>query len=87
MKKEKQEEQQKVEECSRSQEELVPPPTPEPDIDPDEDLELSGEGEDDIPEKNGDIVRCGLMCYFALKTVKLCCLFISCIFSCDLLRC
>lgn len=61
MKREKQEEQQKVEECTRSKEELVPPPTPEPDIDPDEDLELSGEGEDDIPEeKNGEIVRCGL---------------------------
>ncbi|XP_031707221.1 uncharacterized protein LOC116385688 isoform X1 [Anarrhichthys ocellatus] len=58
MKREKYEEQQKVEvESSRSQEELVPPPTPEPDIDPNEDLELSGEGEEDAPEeKNGEIV-------------------------------
>ncbi|MEQ2260804.1 hypothetical protein XENORESO_001678, partial [Xenotaenia resolanae] len=52
MKKEKNEEQQKVE---RNQEELLPPPTPEPDIDPDEDLELSG-GEEDAPEKNGEVV-------------------------------
>lgn len=58
MKREKHEEQQKVEvESLRSQEELVPPPTPEPDIDPDEDLELSGEGEDEaVEEKNGEIV-------------------------------
>lgn len=58
MKREKHEEQQKVEvESLRSQEELVPPPTPEPDIDPDEDLELSGDGEEDAPEeKNGEIV-------------------------------
>ncbi|XP_030018373.1 uncharacterized protein LOC115438726 isoform X2 [Sphaeramia orbicularis] len=57
MKREKLEEQQKVEvESLRNQEELVPPPTPEPDIDPDEDLELSG-GEDDAPEeKNGEAV-------------------------------
>lgn len=59
MKKEKHEDQQKVEvDSSRGQEELIPPPTPEPDVDPDEDLELSGEGEEDAPEeKNGEITR------------------------------
>ncbi|XP_013887425.1 bromodomain-containing protein 4 [Austrofundulus limnaeus] len=57
MKKEKPEEQPKVEtESPRTQEELLPPPTPEPDIDPNEDLELSGEGEDEGPEKNGDVL-------------------------------
>lgn len=59
MKKEKQEEQPKVEaENPRTQEELVPPPTPEPDVDPEEELELSAEGEDDaVDEKTEDIVR------------------------------
>lgn len=58
MKKEKPEEQPKVEEESmRSQEELAPPPTPEPDVDPNEELELSA-GEEDAPEeKNGETVR------------------------------
>lgn len=59
MKRENHEEQQNAEdESSRNQEDLLPPPTPEPDVDPDEDLELSG-GEEDAPEKNGEVVRCG----------------------------
>lgn len=59
MKKEKPEEQPKVEaESARSQEELAPPPTPEPDVDPNEELELSA-GEEDTAqeEKNGETVR------------------------------
>ncbi|KAF7231703.1 uncharacterized protein [Nothobranchius furzeri] len=56
MKKEKIEEQQKVEvESPVNPEELLPPLTPEPDIDPEEDLALSADGEDDAPEKNGEV--------------------------------
>uniref|UniRef100_A0A1A8PUQ2 Si:dkey-117m1.4 n=1 Tax=Nothobranchius pienaari TaxID=704102 RepID=A0A1A8PUQ2_9TELE len=56
MKKEKIEEQQKVEvESPVNPEELLPPLTPEPDIDPEEDLALSADGEDEAPEKNGEV--------------------------------
>lgn len=58
MKKEKPEEQPKVEaESARSQEELAPPPTPEPDVDPNEELELSAGEEEAREEKNGETVR------------------------------
>lgn len=57
MKREKLEEQQKVE-VERVQEELAPPPTPEPDIDPEEDLDLCADGDGDAPEENnGETTR------------------------------